>query len=140
MSDTDEPVFSVTAMGYRTNGAAAAAYERIVRVFARWSESGDSFYRFTLNGEPTLSVVAWSPAEEHMAAIASLPWGTGEPVVLPAGVCEQLARRSIEAAPHRRHSIRRVYRDPTGAVLRDEELPEAEAAAPAADEYDAGQQ
>ena len=123
MNHENEPTFCVTAMRYSSNAAAERAYGQMVRVFARWSGSGDSLYRFTLDGLPTLAVLSWSSSDEHLAAIASLPWGAGEPVVLPTSVCQQLALRSVEAAPSHPHTIRRVYRDPTGAVLSDRELP-----------------
>jgi hypothetical protein len=124
-------------MRYRSNSAATLAYEKVLPVFSRWVASGDSLYRFTLDGHPTLAVLSWSSSEEHIAAVASLPWGAGEPVVMPTAVCQQLALRSVEAAPQRPHTIRRVHRGPTGEVLRDQELPDGDVAAPGGD--DAGQ-
>jgi hypothetical protein len=53
MSDAGVPVFAVTAMRYRSNSAATLAYEKVLPVFSRWVASGDSLYRFTLDGHLT---------------------------------------------------------------------------------------
>jgi hypothetical protein len=126
MSDDDKSVFSVVAMSYRSNGASSRAYERVLRSFRAWPGSGDSFYRCSVAGAPTLVILSWTPTDEHLAAVACLPWGEGEPVVLPVDVRQRLAQRSLEAAPQRPHTIRRVYRDPTGRVIRDHEFPETD--------------
>jgi len=135
MAHDAEPTFSVVAMSYPSNGPSAQAYEQMMPVFARLNGTGDSLSRFTLDGAPIIAVVAWSPTEDHVATIASLPWGAGHPVVLPPAVTQQLARRSLEAAPKHPDSIRRIHRDPTGRVLRDESWSECGSESP--DEDDA---
>jgi hypothetical protein len=131
MSDDDngEPVFSVVALRYRSNGAAARAYERVLRSFCVWEDSGDSLYRCVVAGAPTLVVVSWAPTDEHLAAVASLPWGDGEPVVLPMIVRQELAQRSLEARPKSPSTIRRIFRDATGRVIGEHEMPAGEAGA-----------
>jgi hypothetical protein len=125
--EDDEPTFAVTALCYRTNAASSAAYERIMPFFVAWNATGDSLYRFTLDGSPTIAALTWTVTEEHLADIAALPWGRdGEPVPLPPTVCHQLAARSREAAPQRPDSIRRVHRGPTGEILRDRVFVEGE--------------
>lgn len=120
----EPPAFAVTAMPYRRNKDAAAAFERLQPLVVRWNGVGDSLYRCTVNGAPTVAILTWRPTGEHLAAIATLPWGADKPVALPSEVCQQLAARSQQASPKRERTIRRVYRDPTGAVLRDAELPD----------------
>lgn len=123
MSETAERDFAVTAMRYPGNAQAALTYERILRKWRRRHSAGDSLYRIQLDGAPVLAVVSWSTNAKDASALASLPWGDGEPVVLPVEVCQQLARRSLEACPRRPNTIRRVHHGPTGAVLRDREYP-----------------
>jgi hypothetical protein len=121
MTDHARQSFSVTALRYPSQGAAACAYERVMAEFRGW-HSGDSLYRFALDGEPTVAVLSWTPTGEHLAAIAALPWGEGQPVALPASITQELAQSSLKAAPKRPGRTRRIFRDPAGTVLSDREL------------------
>lgn len=114
-----EPTFALTALAYPSMSAAGAAYERLHAVFAERPDSGDSLYRFALDGTAVIALVAWEPTPERLEAIAALPWGVGEAVVLPPEVGQQLARRSRAAAPTSPNATRRIHRGPTGRVLRD---------------------
>jgi hypothetical protein len=64
MSDAGVPVFAVSAMRYRSNSAATLAHEEVLPVFSRWVASGDSLYRFTLDGHPTLAVLCGRRARD----------------------------------------------------------------------------
>jgi hypothetical protein len=123
-TNNDELTFTIAAMSYHNNRAGAAAYERILRAFSTSVNCGDSFYRCLVRGVPTLVILSWMLDDAHLAAIAALPWGDGTPVVLPPAVGQQLAQRSLAAAPKHPNTIRRIYRDPAGRVLRDHEFPD----------------
>jgi hypothetical protein len=116
--------FAITAFSYRSNRAATRAYERLVKVFCARPDSGDSLYRAASKGTAIIAVVSWEPTAQAMRAIASLPWGNGQSFVLPPHVCQALARRSVEARPHRPNTVRRIFRDPAGHVIRQQDLPD----------------
>jgi hypothetical protein len=111
-------------MRYQSHGGAARAYERVISKLTARRSSGDSAYRCLIAGRPTVAVLSWNPTPEHLAAVAALPWGEGESVIVPARIGQQLAARSLQAAPQLPNRIRRVFRDPTGRVLSDRELPD----------------
>lgn len=84
---------------YPSHGVAARAYERVLDSFTACRTNGDSAYRFQLGDRFVVAVLSWRPTPEHLAAIAALPWGEGEPVIMPASSGQQLAQRSLQAAP-----------------------------------------
>ena len=131
MSPNDETgrEFAITAFSYRSNRAAMRAYERLVKAFCARRDSGDSLYRAASAGTGIIAVVSWEPTAQAMRATASLPWGNGQSVVLPPHVCQALAQRSVEARPHRPNTVRRIFRDSAGHVIRQQDLPDRSNAA-----------
>src|ERR1035441_6113754 len=120
-TNNEELTFITAAMSYRSSRAAADAYERMFATFSR-SDAGGSIYRLLVEGIPTVVVLSWKLDDAHLTLIASLPWGDGTPIALRREVTQQLAQRSVEVAPARPDTIRRIQRDPAGRVIRDHEF------------------